>query len=77
MKSNLEKSLKIVVKAIEQLDVSSRYNGTNVFGGEAESAMFDKARKNLVEILFSNGYEIGRTPTGKYKLLKSTQQRKL
>ena len=65
-------ALKQVGKAIKALDEFPS-NSTQL-GSEANVKRSDTARKSLVNILFSNGYEL---QIATYKVIKSTTKRDL
>jgi len=64
--------LRDVAKAIKSIDQHS----TNVlnYGTKTNANRVGKARRNLVNIIFSNGYELER---GSYKVVKSKRKRPL
>ena len=65
-------AMKQVGKAIKELDefrVSESYVGT-----KTNVKRIDNARKNLINVLFSNGYELQRDT---YKVVESKSKRKL
>ena len=57
------------IKSLDQFPVNLTQLGTQVNANRCETA-----RRNLINILFSNGYELQR---GTYKVIKSTQKRNL
>ena len=68
----LKKSLRKVVKAIKAIDELSIHDE---IGGKENDERLADARNNLVNILFSNGYEI-ESPNN-YRLIKSEYKRDL
>jgi hypothetical protein len=64
--------LKDVAKAIKSLD-QHRTTVSN-YGTKTNANRADKARKNLVNIIFSNGYEL---EGGTYKVVKAKRKRPL
>ncbi len=65
-------ALKQVAKAIKALDEFP--SNSAQLGSEANVERSDIARKSLINILFSNGYEL---QIGTYKVIKSTIKRDL
>lgn len=57
------------IKALDDFRVSVNY-----VGGKTNAKRIDAARRNLINVLFSNGYEL---QYGSYRVIKSKQKRDL